>query len=278
MLLFKTIASLQSHLSTLQGSVGFVPTMGALHEGHISLINQSRSENAFTVASIFVNPLQFNNASDLEKYPRTLPEDMLMLQQAGCDILFAPNAKEMYASASDKLLDFDPGMLDTLFEGEMRPGHFKGVAVVVHKLFQIVKPTNAYFGLKDYQQCMLISKLVRDLKLPVELHFCPTLREADGLAMSSRNRRLNEEQRQAALRIYEALTYAKTHYRTEKSSAIEAWCKSFMEQSPLYRVEYFNIVNAETLLPLMHSDEPAVALCAAFVGEVRLIDNMVLTA
>lgn len=278
MLVFKTIAALQTFLNTRRGSIGFVPTMGALHAGHISLIEQCKSENELTVCSIFVNPLQFNNTTDLEKYPRTLPDDMLMLQQAGCDVLFAPDAQEMYASEADASLDFSPGALDTLFEGRMRPGHFMGVAVVVHKLFRIVQPTHAYFGLKDYQQCMLISKLVRDLKLPVQLHFCPTLREPDGLAMSSRNRRLKAEERSAALRIYEALQYAKSHYRTIKSSAIEDWCKSYMQQSPLYRVEYFNIVSAETLLPVMHEDEPAVALCAAFVGDVRLIDNMILTA
>lgn len=276
MILFKKISGIQKHLATIQGSIGFVPTMGALHAGHLSLIEKSRSANDITACSIFVNPLQFNNAIDLKKYPRTLPADMNILLAAGCDILFAPEAKEMYQNETDKTLSFETGFLDALFEGALRPGHFKGVAVVVHKLFQIVKPTNAYFGLKDYQQCMLIKKLVTDLVLPIKLHLCPTLREPNGLAMSSRNARLSREGHLAATKIYEALNYAHQNYRTQNITSIEAWCKSHLSSTPLYRLEYFNIVNAETLQPVKSHDEPAVALCAAYVDGVRLIDNMVL--
>ena len=276
MILFKKIADLRNYLDSIDGDIGFVPTMGALHEGHLSLIRKSKSENITTVCSIFVNPLQFNNSSDLEKYPRTLSTDSDILISADCDILFAPDPGEMYADENDKRLDFDPGFLDTLFEGSLRPGHFKGVAVVVNKLFEIVKPTNAYFGLKDFQQCMLIKKMVKDLVLPVRLHLCATLRETDGLAMSSRNKRLSKEARKVAPRIYEALIYAKEQYRTQNITMIENWCKSHLSKEPLYRLEYFNIVNAESLLPVSSPDEPAVALCAAFVDGVRLIDNMVL--
>jgi pantoate--beta-alanine ligase len=276
MLVFKKLTELENHLATISGSLGFVPTMGALHAGHISLLEQSEKENEQSVCSIFVNPLQFNNANDLEKYPRDLEADIKMLEPAGCDILFAPSPKEIYRDEKDKTLDFDPGFLDTLFEGALRPGHFKGVAVVVNRLFGIIKPTNAYFGLKDYQQCMLIKKLVHDLAIPVNLHFCPTLREKDGLAMSSRNVRLSAEARKVATKIYEVLQYAHEHYRTQNITMIEDWCKSQLSATPLYRVEYFNIVNAETLLPLNTKNEPAVALCAAFVDGVRLIDNMVL--
>ncbi len=276
MILFKQIEALKKHLAQISGSIGFVPTMGALHEGHLSLIEKSNSENDITVCSIFVNPLQFNNKEDLKKYPRTLPQDMTLLKEHNCDIVFAPNAEEIYKVDSDSVLDFNVGLLDTLFEGSLRPGHFKGVAIIVNKLFDIVKPKHAYFGLKDYQQCMLIDKLVTDLKLPVELHFCPTLRESDGLAMSSRNARLSELARQSAPRIYECLNYAKANYRTKNITSIEEWCKSHLLEDALYTLEYFNIVNAETLMPIENSKEKAVALCAAFLDGVRLIDNLVL--
>jgi pantoate--beta-alanine ligase len=274
MIICKTIEDLQKALSLYPGPVGFVPTMGALHAGHISLIDASKKENAVSVCSIFVNPLQFNNAADLEKYPRTLASDIQKLVDAGCDILFAPSREEVFPNKSDEALAFEVGGLDTLFEGQRRPGHFKGVAVVVNTLFRIVNPSNAYFGIKDYQQCMLVRKLVTDLELPVALHFQPTLREPDGLAMSSRNVNLTPETRAIAHRIYDALLYAKTYYRTENITNIESTCKSMLEESLLYRVEYFNIVNAESLMPLLSKDEPAVAICAAFLGDVRLIDNM----
>lgn len=276
MLLFKKISDLQKNLSHVSGKIGFVPTMGALHEGHLSLIRKSKAENDITVCSIFVNPLQFNNAVDLQKYPRTLPHDMELLISAGCDILFAPDANEMYWNEAEKKLNFEVGVLDTLFEGVLRPGHFMGVAVVVNKFFNIVNPTNAYFGLKDYQQCMLIQKMVADLHLNIQLHLCPTLRENDGLAMSSRNTRLTPEARKVASIIHEILLYSKQNYRTQNITNLEDWCKSRLKEEPLYRLEYFNIVNAETLLPINSASEPAVALCAAFLDGVRLIDNMVL--
>ncbi len=276
MILFKKTEELQKYLAKVKGKIGFVPTMGALHQGHISLIKKSAEENDLTVCSIFVNPLQFNNAGDLQKYPRTLNTDIGYLITASCDVLYAPEANEIFQNENDTKLNFDPGFLDTLFEGSLRPGHFKGVAVVVNKLFQIVKPSNAYFGLKDYQQCMLIKKLVTDLKLEVRLNFCPILRDPDGLAMSSRNVRLSAAARKVAPKIFETLQYAQKNYRIQNITMIEEWCKSQLSKTPLYKLEYFNIVNAETLLPLHRENEPAVALCAAFVDGVRLIDNMVL--
>ncbi len=276
MILFKKILDIQNFLSQKNGSIGFVPTMGALHAGHLSLIEKSKQENEITVCSIFVNPLQFNNVHDLQKYPRTISADIDLLISAHCDVLFAPEANEIYPINEEKKLDFDIGFLDTLFEGAFRPGHFKGVAIIVNKLFQIIKPSNAYFGLKDYQQCLLIKKMVADLELRIQLHLCPTLREDDGLAMSSRNVRLSEEARKVASKIFSVLHYAKLNYRTQNITLIEQWCKSYLCEEPLYNVEYFNIVNAETLLPVKSDSERVVALCAANLAGVRLIDNMIL--
>src|SRR5688500_4628457 len=194
--IFKQIAPLQAYLKHLKlsgKSVGLVPTMGALHAGHISLINASKAENDVTVGSIFVNPIQFNNQNDLLKYPRTLNKDIELLEEAGCNVLFSPENTEMYPERSTVTLDFGP--LDKIMEGEFRPGHFSGVALVVSKLFNIVKPDHAYFGQKDWQQFAIIQKLTEELNFDVSLRSIATLRESDGLALSSRNLRLDSEQR-----------------------------------------------------------------------------------
>lgn len=276
MLLFKNIRELTQYLgSPLQSgkSIGFVPTMGALHHGHISLIKSAAEKNEITVCSIFINPTQFNQASDLEKYPKTLANDIMLLEEAGCNILFHPDAEEVYPDglhAPERSF----GKLTNFFEGAFRPGHFDGVAEVVKRLFTIIKPNRAYFGLKDYQQCMVVQALVNEEKLPVELIFCPTIREAGGLAMSSRNIRLNKEQREEALVISQTLFWIKENYH--RLSVPDLLSEADSRLSEVLRVEYIDIVNAETLEPLTSVKQKAVALFAGWCGEVRLIDNLLL--
>lgn len=276
MLLFKNIRELTQYLGSFpqQGkSIGFVPTMGALHQGHISLIRQAAESNELVVCSIFINPTQFNQASDLEKYPKTIGNDVLLLEEAGCHVLFYPEAAEMYPEG----LYAPPrnfGKLTTIYEGAFRPGHFDGVAEVVKRLFNIVQPNRAYFGLKDYQQCMVVQALVKEEKFPVDLVFCPTMREADGLAMSSRNRRLSQDDREKALIISKTLFWMKNHY--SRLSIPELLKKAETELSNKLKVEYIDIVNAETLEQVTTPEQKAVALFAGWCGDVRLIDNMLL--
>lgn len=258
--------------------VGFVPTMGALHEGHLSLIKASVSENDITVCSIFVNPTQFNNVSDLEHYPRSLEKDLLMLEENGCQVVFLPEVNELYAHESKR--EWNLQGLDLVFEGKSRPGHFLGVVRVVNLFFELVKPNVAYFGRKDFQQCMVIGWMVKTLELPIRLVFAPTLREQDGLAMSSRNVRLNPSQRKASVAIYRALLYAKEQLGQVEIDQLELACKSMIESEPELKVDYFSIVEAETLKPI-HGFESAknpVALTAVWAGEVRLIDNLELVS
>jgi len=257
-------------------SIGFVPTMGALHEGHITLIRKAVQENDFVVVSIFVNPIQFNNPEDLSKYPRTLDEDMLKLEETGCNLVFAPSAEEMYPEPD--LTEFDFGQLDKVMEGKFRPGHFKGVAIVVKRLFEIVTPGKAYFGEKDFQQLAIIKKMVSMFKIPVEIIPCPIVREADGLAMSSRNARLTQAERMEAPIIYKALSGIKENYSWFIPDGIRQLVKGEIQESPYFRVEYVDVVDAETLLPFedWQDVEHAVVCVAAFIGSVRLIDNIVL--
>lgn len=277
---FHTIAETKKHLNFLkkQGkSIGFVPTMGALHPGHLSLLERAKKENELAVASIFVNPLQFNDKKDLEKYPRTLAKDLKMLEKAGCDMVFTPSVEEIYPKTEERTLEaqkFDPGDLDKVMEGSHRPGHFQGVCIVVKKLFDIIEPTRAYFGEKDFQQLAIIKHMVKTLKLPVEIVPCPTVREADGLAMSSRNALLTPEQRKAAPAIYKTLTGAK--FTEGTVGQIKKWVASEINKNPHLELEYFEIVNAETLAPV-HSikDAPVLRACIAVkAGSVRLIDNI----
>ena len=255
-------------------SVGLVPTMGALHDGHLELIRISRQENDLTVCSIYVNPAQFNNASDLEKYPRTLASDTALLEAAGCDAIFAPANAEMYATPSQ--LHFDMGHLDKILEGEFRPGHFSGVALVVSKLFNIVAPTRAYFGQKDFQQLKVIMKLVEELMFDIELRSVPIVREATGLAMSSRNQRLNAEEKERATVFYRSLLLAKDLLKKGESIIpVREKVKQLCESEPAVRLEYFEWVDTVNLKPAENVSSQTILLIAGYVGEVRLIDNLI---
>lgn len=279
MQILNSISETQKIIKSLQltnKNIGFVPTMGALHHGHIELIKRSKLENDITVCSIFVNPTQFNNPEDLKKYPRTLEADSKMLQSAGCDLVFAPNSEEMYPNLPQMKFDF--GSLETLMEGKFRPGHFNGVGIVVSKLFHIVKPNKAYFGLKDLQQVAVINRMVKDLSFDLEIIPCETIREIDGLAMSSRNRRLGETARSLAPNIYKSLVLAKEMLSQGKSILDTQFeLELFYKNIPEFTPEYIEIVDFETLESIDKIDPTKkTAVCiAAFLDEVRLIDNIV---
>ncbi|UFH56697.1 pantoate--beta-alanine ligase [Spirosoma sp. KNUC1025] len=278
MIRFDTIVSLRQHLNTLRQhhTIGLIPTMGALHEGHITLIEKAKQENDVVVSSIFVNPVQFNNADDLARYPRTLEEDCQKLEAVGCDIVFTPSVHEMYPEPVALRLNF--GELETIMEGAFRPGHFNGVGIVVAKLFNIIQPDRAYFGQKDLQQVAVIRRLIRDLSFPVELVRCPTIRETDGLAMSSRNRNLTSSEREQAISLFQALTMAREllteGYTPEQTKAAVT---GFFNDRVSFRLEYVEIVNADTLQiagEVLAPGQTAICL-AAHLGKVRLIDNLV---
>ncbi len=255
-------------------TIGFVPTMGALHEGHLQLVRQAAAENDFVAVSIFVNPIQFNNPDDLAKYPRTLDEDIKKLEGTGCRLVFAPSAQEMYPEPDTT--EFDFGELDKVMEGKFRPGHFRGVAVVVKKLFEIVTPHKAYFGKKDYQQLAIIKRMVEMLKMPVEIISCSIVREPDGLAMSSRNTRLTEEERIKAPGIYKALAAVAENYSWFIPSGVKQLVLGEIQECQLMRVEYVEVVNSETLQAFddWNETEHAVVCVAVYLGNVRLIDNI----
>ncbi|MBB6002958.1 pantoate--beta-alanine ligase [Arcicella rosea] len=278
MQVFFEIKTLQAYLQNqrqLSKSVGFVPTMGALHQGHLSLIETAKNQNDIVVCSIFVNPTQFNNPHDLAVYPRTLEADCKMLEEANCDIVFAPSATEMYPSLPT--LKFDFGTLENVMEGKFRPGHFNGVGIVVSKLFNIVQPNKAYFGQKDLQQCAVINCLVKDLSFSLDLVICPTQREKDGLAMSSRNRNLSEEQRVIAPEIYKSLTASAALLKNQSSTAVKQFIKEYFDVIEDIELEYFEISDFETLLPIEELSVGKTALCiAAFMGKTRLIDNIII--
>ncbi len=257
-------------------SIGFVPTMGALHQGHLALVEQAQRDNDHTVCSIFVNPIQFNKPEDLEKYPRTLNADLEKLVGISCDAVFYPDEKEMYPGPETKVYDF--GQLDKVMEGRYRQGHFNGVAIVVKKLFDIVLPDRAYFGQKDYQQLQIIKALVSIENLDVEIVPCPTIRESDGLAMSSRNARLSQALRREAACIFKALTHARNIYKNTGISEIKKQVVGMINASQHLEVEYFEIVFADTLLPVekQTGNEKAVACIAVYAGQVRLIDNVLI--
>ena len=293
---FSTIQDTKKHLNFLkkQGkSIGFVPTMGALHRGHTSLLERAKRENDIAASSIFVNPLQFNDKKDLEKYPRTIESDIEKLKSAGCDMLFAPSADEMYPDSlkkEDRNKENEIvflGHLDLIMEGAHRPGHFQGVCVVVKKLFDIMEPDKAYFGEKDFQQLAVIKHMVKALNIPVEIISCPTVREAGGLAMSSRNMLLTTEERKNAAHIYKTLIEAKVKLEKKHHSGIPLAnhspdeLKKFVEdkinENPFLQLEYFEVVNSETLVPITDYRSPITALRACIavkVGNVRLIDNI----
>jgi len=276
--IFNTRQQVQQYLQPLQAAgqtVGFVPTMGALHQGHLSLIAQAQQQAGVVVCSIFVNPTQFNDPKDLEKYPRPIEADIHKLEQAGCDVLFNPPVSEMYADNESWHLDI--GELELLLEGEFRPGHYQGVMQVVHKLFSIVNPDFAFFGQKDYQQVMVINQMIHRLNLPVKLVMCPIEREPDGLAMSSRNIHLTPDDRMHALVLSRALNQAKASFTAgEDIITIQQNASALITAEPGTRLEYFELANGETLLPAKPNNASIVALVAARVGNTRLIDNVII--
>jgi len=272
----KTIAELRKIRQQLTGSVGFVPTMGYLHEGHLALVKHARAENAIVVVSIFVNPTQFGPSEDLGTYPRDLDRDLKLLEKEKTDIVFVPSEEEMYPPGFSSWVEVEK-MTERL-EGASRPGHFRGVATVVAKLFNIVQPTKAYFGQKDAQQAIVIKRMVADLNMMVEIVVVPTVRESDGLAMSSRNTYLSPKERQAATVLFRALSLARQLWQGGERDAdkIRYEIKSLIGKEPLAKVDYVSIADAATLEELDMIDRPALASLAVRVGRTRLIDNILL--
>ena len=254
--------------------IGFVPTMGALHEGHLSLINIAKKHSDIIVVSLFVNPTQFNDPGDYEKYPRNMSKDMEMLKAAGTDIVFAPSEKEIYPEEDNRKFDF--GALEKVMEGKHRPGHFNGVAQVVSRLFDIVEPDIAVFGEKDFQQLAIIRKMVKDYNYPVKIMGAPIIRENDGLAMSSRNQRLNSEQRESAAFINQILAASKNKSQFLSVKQLEGWVTDALNKIDHLEVEYFQIVDQVTLQPVNNWQENCdkIGCIAVYCGEVRLIDNI----
>lgn len=277
MLIFTEIKSLQQKIKSLKNgtTIGFVPTMGALHEGHLSLVEKAKIENDIVVVSIFVNPTQFDNADDLINYPKTIEKDLSLLKSFNCDIVFTPTPEEIYADdIQSQSFDFDG--LEFQMEGKFRAGHFNGVGTIVERLFEIVKPHKAYFGEKDFQQIQIIRKMVEKRKLPVQIIACPIHREKDGLAMSSRNMRLTKAQRTAAPFIYETLKKAKAEFGTKNASEVVKWVENEFKNHPILRLEYVEIADEDTLLPVetKNPTKKYRAFIAVFAGNVRLIDNI----
>ncbi|MCA4895486.1 MAG: pantoate--beta-alanine ligase [Cytophagales bacterium] len=276
--IFYEIKPLRAFLSGKRknlSSIGLVPTMGALHQGHLELVKASRGQNDLTVCSIYVNPTQFNNALDLEKYPRTLDSDKEKLEKAGCDVIFAPSNEEMYQGTSQ--IRFDVGEIGSFWEGEFRPGHFNGVAQVVCKLFNIVQPHRAYFGQKDFQQYKVIEKLVDELQFDIQLTSVPIFRELNGLAMSSRNQRLNETEKENATVFYQSLLVASELLKKgEQIIAVKDKVRQMCEAKPNVKLEYIEWVDTKNLKPVQNVLAGSVLLIAGYVGEVRLIDNLLL--
>ncbi len=279
MIIYKSSAELTAYTKTSKANgstVGFVPTMGALHKGHISLVERSKKENKITVCSIFVNPAQFNNPDDFKKYPITIDNDIDLLEKWGCDVLFLPDVQEIYP-AGFKMSHYELGYLETILEGKYRPGHFQGVCQVVELLLKMVVPDNLYLGQKDFQQCMVMSKLVKMKKINTRLIICPTLRETDGLAMSSRNARLNEEERKMAVKIFETLSYIQ--HEIKKGNLIDLKMKAEKYLNSFgFKTDYIEIADASTLdlLNNWNGETKMVALIAAYLNDIRLIDNLVL--
>ncbi|MCD6010762.1 MAG: pantoate--beta-alanine ligase [Flavipsychrobacter sp.] len=279
MVIFKHVKDVKEYIAMQKKAartVGFVPTMGALHEGHISLIDTAKAESSLVICSIFVNPTQFNDKEDFEKYPVSTEQDIEMLVNAGCDVLFLPSVAEMYPGGTDKIKEYDFGYLETVLEGAQRPGHFRGVGQVVGRLLEIVEPEYLYLGQKDFQQCMVITRLaeltgLRDLKVVI----CPTMREADGLAMSSRNRRLTDPQRAIAAIIYQCLVSIESKQGNTPFNVVRKECEDLMTAKG-FVVEYVTLADATNLklLDNYKKDTPMVALIAAKIGEIRLIDNL----
>lgn len=281
MLIFHDVSHIRKYLDQhvlAKRSIGFVPTMGALHRGHLTLIEQCREQTQVTVSSIFVNPTQFNDPKDFEKYPVTIQQDIQLLIKTGCDILFLPSASEIYPNGTAHLPHYELGYLETVLEGKYRPGHFQGVCQVVHRLLEIVQPNQLFLGQKDFQQCMVIKKLIEQTGLRTQVQIVATLRENDGLAMSSRNMRLNETERVNATAIYQALLQMKE--QMQPGSVLQLKEKTTEELTKKgFRVDYAELAKADILelVDEWNGQDKLVALIAAYLNEVRLIDNMILT-
>lgn len=277
MKIIHTVSGLEEALQQVrrQGeSIGFVPTMGALHEGHATLVRQSVAENDFTVVSLFVNPTQFNNPEDLRLYPRTPERDHRLLERLGADLLFTPSVEEIYPEPDRRVFDF--GLLDKVMEGRFRPGHFNGVAQVVSKLFRFVQPDKAYFGEKDFQQLVIVREMVRQLQLPVEIVGVPIVREPSGLAMSSRNARLSAQERENAAQIYRVLHDSLALKEACAPVKLAEWVVGEINKVLGLRVEYYEIVDGYSLQPVSTWEESgrSVGCVAVFCGAVRLIDHI----
>ena len=268
-----------AHLKKQRKQIGFVPTMGALHAGHLALVKQAAAENDVVIVSIFVNPTQFNNVTDLEKYPRTPERDIDLLSTTPAAIVFMPSTEEVYISMADMPMhNFNFNHLDKVLEGEFRPGHFDGMSRVVNRLLQIIEPNNLYMGLKDFQQFTIVKSMLKQARSKVNLIPGETLRESDGLAMSSRNTRLTPEQRAVAPKIYSVLKDIQERATSITPKELELYARDVLNTEPQFRVEYLVIVDGKTLLPIQKFSETdfAVALVAVFIGDVRLIDNIIL--
>ncbi len=276
--IIKTQLELSNYITSVKKNgltVGLIPTMGALHLGHLSLIEKAQLYCDLTIVSIFVNPTQFNNPDDLLKYPKPITNDILMLENVGCNVLFLPDVHEMYHD--DEPWDYKVGHLDRILEGEFRPGHYHGVTQIVFKFFDLIKPDFAFFGQKDYQQFLVIQKMNEDLKLGIKLVACPIIREDDGLAMSSRNVRLNSSERKKALVIYQSVIFLKDNYQNLSLAELQEKGTAFYKNDADIKLEYFKICDPKTLVDLQIKEgHGAIALVACFVGGIRLIDNMVL--
>lgn len=277
MLVYAKVNSIKEKLASykVNTNIGFVPTMGALHQGHLSLINKAKETNDIVVVSIFVNPTQFDKKEDLDNYPITMDSDLALLEAIGCDIVFAPTANEMYPDGL-KSSHIDFGGIEFEMEGAFREGHFDGVGTVVKRLFEIVKPHSSYFGEKDFQQLQIIKAMVRREQMNINIIGCPIYRESDGLAMSSRNARLTEEHRKAAPFIRKTLKLAKEKFGTENALSVVKWVEDVFGKHPLLALEYFSIADVKTLKPIeqqVHSQEYR-GFIAVMAGDIRLIDNI----
>jgi pantoate--beta-alanine ligase len=278
MIIFKEKQALKEYLSSLKAqnkTIGFVPTMGALHQGHLSLINKAQQKNDIVVVSIFINPTQFDNQEDLVKYPKTLENDTKLLESVSCDVLFYPSVEEIYnENIISEKFDFDG--LEHQMEGKFRDGHFNGVGTIVKTLFEIVAPNKAYFGQKDFQQLQIVKKMVKKHRLPLQVKGCPIFREKDGLAMSSRNTRLTKNHRETAPLIYKILKKAKKKFSKENADQVIEWVENQFKKEPLLELVYFTIADEKSLETIKNkeSGKKYRAFIAVFAGEIRLIDNI----
>ncbi len=277
MLVFAKNKSIKHKIDSLKKgtSIGFVPTMGALHKGHLSLVQRAKQENDIVVVSIFVNPTQFDKKEDLINYPKTIDQDLKLLKLMNCDIVFTPSAEEIYQNKiKSQLFEFDG--LENQMEGKHRTGHFNGVGTIVKRLFEIVTPKNAYFGEKDFQQLQIIRKLVEKFQMPIKIIGCEIFREDDGLAMSSRNTRLTNKHRNAAPFIYKILKQAKIQFGTKNALNVVQWVENEFKNNPLLELEYFEIANEGTLHSIKNKKpkQKYRAFIAVFAGKIRLIDNI----